>query len=40
MYRDNPEAIAALVRDNEVHKHCYTSPELFALEMEHLFTNT
>ena len=39
MYRDNPEAIAALVRDTEVHKDCYTSPELFALEMEHLFAN-
>jgi len=40
MYRDNPEAIAALVRDTEVHKDCYTSPELFALEMQHLFANT
>ncbi|MFT3820175.1 MAG: aromatic ring-hydroxylating dioxygenase subunit alpha [Rubrivivax sp.] len=39
MYRDNPEAIAALVRDTEVHKDCYTAPELFALEMEHLFAN-
>jgi phenylpropionate dioxygenase-like ring-hydroxylating dioxygenase large terminal subunit len=39
MYRDNPQAIAALVRDTEVHKDCYTSPELFALEMEHLFAN-
>lgn len=39
MYRDNPDAIAALVRDTEVHKDCYTSPELFQLEMEHLFAN-
>lgn len=39
MYRDNPDAIAALVRDTEVHKHCYTHPELFQLEMEHLFAN-
>ena len=38
-YRDNPEAVAALVRDTEVHKDCYTSPELFQLEMEHLFAN-
>ncbi len=39
-YRDNPAAIAALVRDTEVHKDCYTDPEIFALEMENLFANT
>ena len=39
-YRDRPEAIAALVRDTEVHKDCYVDPEVFALEMEHLFANT
>ena len=39
-YRKHPEAIAALVRDAEVHKDCYVSDEVFALEMEHLFANT
>lgn len=39
-YRDNPAAIAALVRDTEVHKDCYIDPEVFALEMQHLFANT
>lgn len=39
-YRDQPEAIEALVRDTEVHKSVYTDPELFELEMEHLFAAT
>jgi benzoate/toluate 1,2-dioxygenase subunit alpha len=39
-YRDNPQAIAALVRDTEVHKDCYINPEVFSLEMTHLFANT
>ena len=39
-YHDNPAAVAALVRDTEVHKDCYTSDEIFALEMEQLFANT
>lgn len=39
-YHDNPEAVAALVRDTEVHKDCYTSAEVFALEMEQLFAST
>ena len=39
-YRDNPEALRALVRDAEVHRDVYTSPEVFALEMERLFANT
>lgn len=37
---DHPEAVAALVRDREVHKDCYIDDEIFALEMEHLFVNT
>ena len=39
-YRDNPDAVRALVRDAEVHRDVYTHPEIFALEMEHLFANT
>jgi benzoate/toluate 1,2-dioxygenase subunit alpha len=38
-YRGNPQALAALVRDTEVHRDLYTDPEVFALEMEHLFAN-
>ena len=33
-------AIEALVRDDEVHRDAYTSPEVFAHEMTHLFANT
>ena len=39
-YRDNPEAVRALVREAEVHRDVYTDPEIFALEMERLFANT
>lgn len=39
-YRDNPASVAALVRDTEVHKDCYISEEIFALEMEQLFAST
>jgi phenylpropionate dioxygenase-like ring-hydroxylating dioxygenase large terminal subunit len=39
-YRNRPEAIAALVREREIHKDCYIDDEVFALEMEHLFANT
>jgi phenylpropionate dioxygenase-like ring-hydroxylating dioxygenase large terminal subunit len=39
-YRNDPRAIEALVREQEVHRDCYISPEVFALEMEHLFANT
>jgi phenylpropionate dioxygenase-like ring-hydroxylating dioxygenase large terminal subunit len=39
-YRDDPEALAALVRAAEVHRDVYTDPEVFALEMERLFANT
>lgn len=38
-YRGNPDAIRALVREDEVHRDVYTDPELFALEQEHLFRN-
>ena len=36
-YRNSPDAIRALVRDNEVHRDVYVNPELFALEQERLF---
>ncbi|MDQ8031490.1 oxidoreductase [Bordetella genomosp. 1] len=39
-YRDNPAAVRALVRETEVHKDLFTSPELFDLEMEHLYAAT
>ena len=39
-YCHNPQAVNALVRDAEVHRDCYISEEIFALEMEHLFANT
>ena len=39
-YRNHPQAVAALVRETEIHKDCYISAEVFALEMEHLFANT
>lgn len=39
-YTDNPAAIRALVREAEVHKDTYVDPEIFDLEMEHLFANT
>lgn len=39
-YRNNPVAIRQLVRDTEVHKDLYISPEVFQLEMEQLFANT
>jgi benzoate/toluate 1,2-dioxygenase subunit alpha len=39
-YRGNRQAIAALVRETEVHRDLYVDPEVFALEMEHLFANT
>jgi benzoate/toluate 1,2-dioxygenase subunit alpha len=40
VYRDNPAALAALVTDTQIHKDCYISDEIFALEMERLFANT
>jgi benzoate/toluate 1,2-dioxygenase alpha subunit len=39
-YRGDPKAIAGLVREGEVHRDLYVSPEIFELEMEHLFVNT
>lgn len=39
-YTDNPQAIRDLVRETEVHRDVYTDPEIFDLEMKHLFANT
>ncbi|MBU1441629.1 MAG: Rieske 2Fe-2S domain-containing protein, partial [Gammaproteobacteria bacterium] len=39
-YRDRPEAIRLLVRDDRVHRDLYLSEELFALEQERLFAQT
>lgn len=39
-YHNHPQAVAALVRDTEVHKDCYIDQEIFELEMAHLFANT
>jgi len=39
-YRDNPEAVRALVQPDRVHRDLYIDPELFALEQEHFFANT
>ncbi|SDO21728.1 Phenylpropionate dioxygenase, large terminal subunit [Lutimaribacter pacificus] len=38
-YTDNPQAVAALVRGREVHRDVYIDPEVFRLEMKHLFAN-
>ncbi len=39
-YHGNPQAVRALVRETAVHRDVYTDPDVFALEMEHLFANT
>ncbi len=39
-YRHNPEAVAALVREAEVHRDVYIDDEIFQLEMENLFATT
>lgn len=39
-YRNNPEAIQALVRPSEVHRDLFIDDEIFELEMEHLFATT
>ena len=39
-YRDNPDAIRALLRETEVHKDLFIDDELFDLEMERLYANT
>lgn len=36
-YRGRPEAVAALVREAEVHRDLFIDAELFELEMQHLF---
>jgi benzoate/toluate 1,2-dioxygenase subunit alpha len=39
-YRNDPQAIRALVRPDEIHRDLYLDPELFDLEMEHLWRQT
>ena len=39
-YSDHPERVRALVREDQVHRDVYVSPEVFALEMKHLWRNT
>ena len=39
-YRDNPAAVAALVQSDRIHRDVYIDPEIFALEMEHLWAKT
>ncbi len=39
-YAYNPQAIRDLVRETEVHRDVYIDPEIFDLEMKHLFANT
>jgi phenylpropionate dioxygenase-like ring-hydroxylating dioxygenase large terminal subunit len=39
-YSANPEAIAALVQDTQVHRDVYINEEVFRLEMKHLFANS
>ena len=39
-YTDNPAAVAALVRGSEVHRDVYIDPEIYRLEMKHLFANS
>jgi phenylpropionate dioxygenase-like ring-hydroxylating dioxygenase large terminal subunit len=39
-YRKQPDAVQALVREDQVHRDVYLSPEVFALEMAHLWRNT
>lgn len=39
-YRENPRALGSLVEDDRVHRDVYTSPEIFQLEMERLWSRT
>ena len=39
-YRDNPDAVRALVQPDRVHRDVYLDDELFDLEQEHFFANT
>ena len=36
----DPAAVKALIRPEQVHRDVYTDPEVFRLEMKHLFANT
>ncbi len=39
-YRDHPERLRALIRDDAVHRDVYIDPEVFDLEMERLWRRT
>ena len=39
-YTNSPDAVAALVRDDAVHRDLYTNEEIFDLEMQHLWPTT
>ena len=39
-YRDNPDAVRALVQEDRVHRDLYIDAELFELEQQHFFANT
>lgn len=39
-YRDNPESIRALVREDSVHRDVYLDPDIFAIEMQELWAKT
>ena len=39
-YRGNPASVRALVRETEVHRDVYTNPDIFELEMAHVFGTT
>jgi benzoate/toluate 1,2-dioxygenase subunit alpha len=39
-YRENPRALTSLVEEDRVHRDVYTSPEIFQLEMERLWSRT
>ncbi len=39
-YRENFQALRGLVQDDRVHRDVYTSPEIFRLEMERLWSRT
>jgi phenylpropionate dioxygenase-like ring-hydroxylating dioxygenase large terminal subunit len=39
-YAADPSAIKALIHPERVHRDVYTDPEIFRLEMKHLFANT
>jgi phenylpropionate dioxygenase-like ring-hydroxylating dioxygenase large terminal subunit len=39
-YRDDPRAVRRLVEDDRIHRDVYTSPEIFQLEMERLWSRS